>query len=364
MRSALLLSVSAIALLAAACGSSPHPEPASAGGPTPPAASTPTAPAPIVAPVVPEAPAHKLVVAANACWFGGVWADAERDVPEARRGVIEARCREVLKAVYGNDDKVRLEQLRAYEATVVGDLAAKVETFAAQDPREAAHKEVYAKLVTMTAAAQREAMEARRAADRVKRDLDHEPEKLTSDEVAAVAPLQTTKELDALLAFDAGDLSADAHAIGLVTAMDRIALSRGLPKHLKVYALSGTFKTLFGTNPPDMPTDATKSLKKGNYLAYLTEAAKAAGHPVADIAKTPREKEGLAWSGALHGVADKIKANTQKLSADTDLHEVSLRIANRLTAWHEAEQKAVAAVETKDPKAKPTDAKKPAAKPK
>ncbi|NVL67823.1 hypothetical protein, partial [Escherichia coli] len=88
-------------------------------------------------------------------------------------------------------------------------------------------KEVYAKLVTMTAAAQREAMEARRAADRVKRDLDHEPEKLTSDEVAAVAPLQTTKELDALLAFDAGDLSADAHAIGLVTAMDRIALSRG-----------------------------------------------------------------------------------------------------------------------------------------
>ena len=109
------LALGAAALLGtAACGSSPPPAPAPVAAP-PPATATAGGLTPIVAPVVPEAPAHKLVVAANACWFGGLWADAERDVPEARRGVIEARCREVLKAVYGNDDKVRMEQLRVFE---------------------------------------------------------------------------------------------------------------------------------------------------------------------------------------------------------------------------------------------------------
>ncbi len=248
----------------------------------------------------------------------------------------------------------RLEQLRSFEGSVVGDLAAKIETIAANAPKEAPRKEMLSKLVIAVAAAQREAMEARRAAGRVKRDLDHEPDKLTKDESEAVAPLLATKELGALLALDAGDLVADARAIAFIIAMDHVALSRGLPKHLKVYALAGTLKSLFDATPPaDLPTDATKSLKKGTYLTYVTDVAKLAGHPVPDTAKTLRHKEGLAWAGILEGLGQKIKTNAEKLAPDTELYAVSLRIANRLTAWYEAEESAVTAAETKGAPSKP-----------
>ena len=336
-----------------ACGgeaATPTPAEAPQASPKPPAAKGPETPSPVAA-SAPEAPAHKLFVEANACWFGGIWSDAERDVPEARRGVVEARCRDVLRAVYGNDDKTRLEQLRGFEGSVVGDLAAKIETIAANDPKEASHKEMLSKLVVTVAAAQREAMEARRAADRVKRDLDHEPEKLTKDESDAVPPLLATKDLGVLLGLDAGDLAADARAIAFIIAMDHVALSRGLPKHLKVYALSGTLKSLFDATPPaDLPSDATKPMRKGTYLAYVTEVAKLAGHPVPETAKTLRHKEGLAWAGILEGIGQKIKTNAEKLSPDTELYAVSLRIANRLAAWYEAEKSAVVAAESKDAK--------------
>ena len=336
-------------------GEAASPKPAEApliAAPRPAVNTTETAMA--AGPVAPEAPAHKLFVEANACWFGGIWSDAERDIPEARRGAVEARCRDVLRTVYGNDDKTRLEQLRAFEGSVVGDLAAKIETIAANDPKEAPRKEMLSKLVIAVAAAQREAMEARRAADRVKRDLDHEPEKLTKDESEAVAPLLATKGLGALLAPDVGDLAADARAIAFIIAMDHVALSRGLPKHLKVYALSGTLKSLFDAAPPaDLPTDATKPLKKGTYLAYVTEVAKLAGHPVPETAKTLRHKEGLAWAGILEGIGQKIKTNAEKLAPDTELYAVSLRIANRLAAWYEAEKSAVMAAEAKGAPSKP-----------
>ena len=348
----------ALTFAVAACGGEPatsKPAEAPQAAPTPPPAKAPeTGTLPAAAVAVPEAPAHKLFVEANACWFGGIWADAERDVPEARRGVVEARCRNVLRTVYGNDETTRLEQLRAFEGGVVGDLAAKVETLAANDPKEAPHKEVFSKLVIAVAAAQREATEARRAADRVKRDLDHEPEKLTKDESEAVTPLLASKDLVALLALDAGDLAADARAIGFIIAMDHVALSRGLPKHLKVYALSGTLKSIFDATPPaDMPTDATKPLKKGTYLAYVTDVAKLAGHPVPDTAKTLRHKEGLAWAGILEGIGQKIKTNAEKLAPDSELYAVSLRIANRLAAWYEAEKNAVVQAEAKDTKGGP-----------
>jgi hypothetical protein len=297
------------------------------------------------------------MVLANACWLGGLWSDAEhdtRDTPQDRRATTEGRCRELLRGVYGSDDNTRLEQLRAFESSVVGDVAAKVEQVAANDPKEAPQKAQYSKLVLASAAAQRTAMEARRAADRVKRDMDREPDKLTKDDVDAVAPLTATKPLEALLSLDAGDLSADAKAIGYVVAMDHVALSRGLPKHLKVYALEGTLKLLFGAAPPDMPTDASKPLVKGTYLKYLTDVAKAAGHPVPDTAKEIKDKEALAWAGVLEGIAEKIKANMDKVTPNSDLYEVSGRIANRLTLWYDAEKQRV---DSKDSSKKPSTAK-------
>jgi hypothetical protein len=287
-----------------------------------------------------EGAAHKLVVLANGCWFGGVWSDAEgREPPEARRADIETRCKEVLRTVYGtggDEDKTKLEQLRAYDPGVASDLAAKVDSLAAGDAKDVPRREALVSVLKASAAAQHEATLARRAADRVKRDLDKEPDKLTKDEVDAVIPVSATKDFEALLALD----DPDARAIAYITAMDRIAISRGLPKHLKIYALGGTTKALFGTPPPALPADVTKAPKKGTYLAYLSEVAKAAGHPTPPTAKTPREKESMAWAGVLQGVAEKIRANAEKLQEDSRFRDVSQRIAARLTAWYEAELKA------------------------
>src|SRR5438105_13941734 len=111
-------------------------------------------------------------------------------------------------------------------------------------------------------------------------------------------------------------------------------------------------KAMFGAAIPELPNDVTKHLKKGAYLAYVTDVAKSAGHPVPDSAKTPREKEAMAWASVLQGVADRIRANADKLPGDSELREVSQRIANRLTTWYEAEKK-VEVHDSGKPPAKP-----------
>ena len=58
----------------------------------------------------------------------------------------------------------------------------------------------------------------------------------------------------------------------------------------------------------------------------------------------------LAWSGVLQGVADKIKANAEKLQPG-DLLDTSNHIATRLTAWHTAEEGVLDSAE-KSPDAK------------
>ncbi|HEY8078193.1 MAG TPA: hypothetical protein VIF62_28895, partial [Labilithrix sp.] len=287
-----------------------------------------------------EGAATKLLILANGCWFGGIWSDAEgREPPESKRADIEARCKDVLKGIYGDagaDDKAKLEQLRAFDASAVGDLAAKVDSLAKDDTKDGPRREALVSVLKASAAAQREAMLARRAAEKVKRDVDKEPAKLTSEEVEAVGPVSATKDLEALLGID----DPDARAIAYITAMDRIAISRGLPKHLKIYSLAGTMKALFGTPPPALPADVTKAPKKGTYLAYVTDVAKAAGHAVPDTAKTPKQKEALAWAGVLAGVADRIKSSADKLPEDSHFRALSQRIAQRLTFWYEAETKA------------------------
>jgi hypothetical protein len=329
------LFLASLLTLAAACGGSPPQQPTAPPAPAP---STDAPPVPTndgTPPPAAEGQAHKLFTQTNGCWFGGIWSDAEREPPDQRRAETEARCRDVLRTVYSNDDKAKVEQLRAFDAGTIGDLSAKVDSLAAGDAKDSPRREMLVKVLNAAANAQREAMHARRAADRVKRDLDHEPDKLTKDEADAVGPASATKELEALLSID----DPDARAIGYITAMDRIAISRGLPRHLKIYALAGTTHALFGAAIPDLPTDMTKPLKKGIYLVYISDVAKAAGHPVPETAKTPREKESVAWAGVLEGVAERIKANADKLPGGSELRDVSGRIANRLAAWYEAEKK-------------------------
>jgi hypothetical protein len=139
-----------------------------------------------------------------------------------------------------------------------------------------------------------------------------------------------------------GDLTHEAHALGVLTAMARIEASRGLPRHLKVYAMQGPLFSLFGMAlPTNLPADATQPLPKGAYLVYVTDAAKAAGHPVPDAAKTPKEREPLAWSGVLEGITEKLRPDVDSVPHDSQLPDVLDRVVHRLEAEFKAERNAV-----------------------
>jgi hypothetical protein len=73
------------------------------------------------------------------------------------------------------------------------------------------------------------------------------------------------------------------------------------------------------------------------WLVYLTDVAKAAGHPVPDAAKTPKQREPLAWTGVLAGYGDKLRGDLDQLVKDTRLHHVSSVVVQRLDAEYKAE---------------------------
>ena len=289
--------------------------------------------------------AHKVLVEAAACWFGGTWADALGSQDAAKPKTVEARCHELERRVWGGaEDKIHYEQLRALEPNAVADVIAKVDSSAKQDGVDASRRETLVSLTTALADAQRELTLARRAADRVKRDLDHEPEKLNADEVDAVVPLRAHAKFDALLKLGVGDMSKEAHAMAILCGLDRVEFARGLPKHLKLYAVADTFNSLFGVPIPDVPQDATKKLVPGTWLRFLGDTAAKAGYPVPEKAKTPRERDALAWAGMLRGFADKLKADSDAIAPTTELSQVVLVALHRLEAEYSAQQAAEATI--------------------
>jgi hypothetical protein len=312
--------------------------------------------APQAAPAQTQGEAHKFVVAAASCWFGGTWADALGEQDTAKQAGIEARCADVSRRVWSTDDKSHIEELRALEQKAVADVIAKVDSLTKTDSVDGPRRDALVNVTTALADALKETMLARRAGGRVKRDLDHEPDKLSGDEIEAVVPLRAHAKIEALYKLDAGDLTKEAHTLALLCALDRVETARGLPKHLKLYAVADEFKLLFGVNVPDVPADGSKKLVPGTWLKFLTETAGAAGHPVSAKAKTPREKDALAWAGMLEGFGDKLKSESDGVSADTDLSKVATVVMHRLEAEYRAQQ--AAETTTKPPAAKPATPKK------
>ena len=346
--------LSLLALSLAACGS-PPPTQAPGGEGLPPDPTS--APAPAAAPLT-EGPgqAHALFLQAAGCWFAGLWSDALGAAPDERRAAGEKRCMGLVKRLYGSEDKVKYDQLRLVDPGVVDALAAEVDKLASRDPIEAAYKDSLLRLLRAVAIAQRENNDAHIAADTVKSDLKNnaEPVTLTKDEVAAVKPLRTHVGLEALLRLDAGDLGAEGHAMALLCAMDRMELARGMPKHLKVYAVSDAYQLVFGVAPPSVPSDPTAKLVPGTWLTYLTDVARAAGHPVPDTATIPREREPWAWGGVIAGFADKLRADTGRIAKAGGFAGIAGVIVKKLDAeWAEipqvaASQKAMAEREAKE----------------
>jgi hypothetical protein len=284
--------------------------------------------------------AHKLAVEAASCWFGGLWSDALGEQDQAKQAGTEARCSDLAKRVWGTDDKAHIEHLRALESDAVADVVAKVDSLSKNDSVDGRRRDALVNLTTALAEAEKETMLARRASDRVKRDLDHEPEKLTGDEVDAVIPLRSHGKIEALYKLDAGDLTKEARALALLCALDRVEMARGLPKHLKLYAVADEFKLLFGVTVPDVPADGSKKLVPGTWLKFLSETATAAGHPVSAKAKTARERDALAWAGMLEGFSDKLKAEADGVTPATELSKVVTVVLHRLETEYRAQQAA------------------------
>jgi hypothetical protein len=249
---------------------------------------------------------------------------------DARAKGTEQRCHDLDQRVTGASGKSHYDELRSLEPSATADLVAKVDETAKNDSVDAPRREALVKLVAALANTERELLAARRGADRVKRDLDHEPERLSTDEVDALLPLRGHLKLEALLKLDAGDLTKEAHALGVLCALERVDIARGLPKHLKFYAAADAFELVFGVTVPDVPEDGTKRLVPGTWLKFLTDTATAAGHPVSAKATTPKDQDRSAWAGMLEGFSDKLKADADGIAATTDLSKVVTVVLQRL----------------------------------
>jgi hypothetical protein len=325
-RSALVAAVTA-ALAAAACYSAPVHQvdvPVSATGGQP------------LAGVQTDGEAQRLVVRAASCWMGGLWADALLESPKDRVRTIQRRCDGVLAQLYGAVRPMQYAQLRAIDPRVVDDLAARVRALAQNDRADAAHAEQLVLLVRALADAQRENILARKGADDVKVDEEQPstPAERSIEKALAAEALQRTDGIRALLALDAGDLSHEARALGLLCALDRLEIARGLPKHLKVLAVGAPFARAFGVPPPPVPEDPAQPIKTGTWPAYLADVAAATGHPVPPLATEAIDREALAWGGVLEAFADRLRTEATAVSTRTPLPMVLERVARRLDQEH------------------------------
>lgn len=246
---------------------------------------------------------------------------------------------EVLKRAYGTVDNQRLERLRAVEPNEVGTLADRIQNM---NGSEALVREFQA-----IADAARETMMARRAAHRIDKDISgvRDPSKRMEDERAAIDPLSTSEALQQLMTFESDDrsIASEARAIGILMALERMEDARGLPKHMKVYAVQGPYQAIFGVKPPPAPEDPKAPLKAGAWLAYLSQTATAAGHPLPYQAKTIQQRELMAWNSVAEGMADKLRMLAPQMPND-DVREATLGAMRRLdTQFRSAETVVLAA---------------------
>ncbi|HEX7601667.1 MAG TPA: hypothetical protein VF316_08685 [Polyangiaceae bacterium] len=311
----LALTCLSIAMLSA-CGGTPAPTP-----------TVPTATSATAGTTATPHPANALLVDVASCWFGGIWGDAEGQTPAEREASSTRRCEAVVRTVWGKEDHPRLLQLRALESVTLAEVGSKLAGMADSSADDAPNKDVLLKLYNALAAERQEAMVARRAAKRIARDLEREPEKLNNDEAAALPELEKATAYDALVHVEAGALQQQVHALALFALLDRMNTAHELPVHMKPYVVAAPYKTIFGAALPDVPHDASKPLARGGWLTYLTSVASAAGHPVTRTDTTPQIRHELAVAGILAGVVDKLKADAEHITPEVPLsREVQLVI--------------------------------------
>ncbi len=315
----------AVFAMAAACGGAEHP-----ATHEPPAATV-NASAPRPAPPAPHDEAKKLVATSVACIVGELWNDAEGDAATAaQRAGIAHVCASVVRSVTGEEDPAQIEALRMFDVAITQPLAKKVKELAAADGLDDARSAALERLESSVVAAARESANARRAAAKLRADIeklasdrqkraarDRVALRLTVSEAPAAAALRSASALDALMQMPDEGEGRGAHAAGLVLALVRVRAAEDLPPHMKLYVAGPALAAVFGVPPPPLPTRRTDRLKPGAWLAYATAVAKACGHPVA-LATPPKEREPAAMSGILAGFSDRLQTEVPQLQ-DPDL---------------------------------------------
>jgi len=271
--------------------------------------------------VAPHA-AHDLLVDTGACWLGGMWGDVQGETPNERAVSSRERCESVVSTVFSHDAHDRFLKLRAFEPETLAEVRNTLTTLADSEPSEAHRKSAYGRIFDALALAEHETMNARRAAHRVVRDVEREPEVLDATETAALPDLEAFSGFDALMHVDAGDLQNESHVFMLLVTLDRLQVAQQLPVHLKPYVLAAPLRAVFGTPAPDLPHDASKPLPRGGWLAYLVTGAASAGHAVPDALTTPVARHDAAVAGILEGVADLLRRDVVSVSSDTGLPRV------------------------------------------
>lgn len=283
--------------------------------------------------------------------MGGLWGEALGEQGADRAAGIERRC-DILRA---DLDRARGDRgltgaalpagapeqacgpLRAVEPYVVDATAAEVQARAGRSPGGQGAGRSLVVLLRAVAGASRENVRARCAADVVKQDVAGPlPSTYASDEKAAADALVARSGLDALFKVDAGAFIPEARGVGLLVALDRFEIARGLPEHLAIDAVGGACSDLFQVDPPVVGPLGAAPVPSGTWLAYLTRVAAVAGHPVPDDARDPHHRETLAWNGVLAGFADRMgdavatMRDTESLADVEILADVELRTAARL----------------------------------
>jgi hypothetical protein len=253
--------------------------------------------------------APELAFSAIACWLGPVSQEAPGDPVAVRVAKADVQCHFTVQHTWGNrDDEGDYERLRALEENAVADLLTRVGALAQRAGEGDRHELVM--LLKATATAERDNLWARRAADKVKLDLTGARMKpdasLTDDERAALGPFARAGSLRALLELRVGALAPDARALGILCAMDRIEIARGLPRRLEIAAAAPALQLLFGASPPAVPSDVGVEVAPHVWIDYLVRAANTAGHPISPTAVGGEERDRLAWAAVLDGLADRL----------------------------------------------------------
>jgi hypothetical protein len=287
------VSVTLLAALSVACA---------AGPPVPQAAALRLESASV--PASPEGSGYALLGLATSCWLGGLWNDALVETG-APHDAIEDRCDALLRAA-GQPVIGEYGPLRAVDASIVPAIVEAVRVRAAAEQGQA-RAAALAELTARVADTAREDVHARRAADRVKQVFEtYTPSERRENKTLAAVDLRESRALGALLRTKGPDAPA-ARTIGLLFALDRMEIARGLPKHLKLDAIGGPLHEVFGVRPPPVSSDPLEAIPKGAWVDYLERVASAGLRAIPRDAKDPQNREALAWNGVLDALADRLR---------------------------------------------------------